>query len=121
MADRIYPRYRVRVPIYISLDEGVYRKELRLMSHDVSAGGLCFLETSRSIPLDADTRIFVARLGNLDPNAQLRGRVVHRFRDPETSRFRVGIEFTEFLGLTREELLARILEWESQEAAAGNA
>jgi len=117
MADRIYSRYRVRVPVYIALDEGVYRKELRLMSRDVSAGGLCFIETGRSIPLDADTRIFVARLGDLDPNAHLRGRVVHRFLDPATSRFRVGIEFTEFLGITREELLARILEWESEETA----
>jgi c-di-GMP-binding flagellar brake protein YcgR len=121
MADRIYPRYRVRVPVYISLDDGVYRKELRLLSHDVSAGGLCFFETGRSVPLDAETRIFVARLGNLDPNAHLRGRVVHRFLDPATSRFRVGIEFTDFLGITRDELVARILEWESEDLTAGHA
>jgi c-di-GMP-binding flagellar brake protein YcgR len=109
--DRRYPRVDVKVPVYVSLDGGGFlQKTLKLESRDVSGGGLSF-ETRRKVPLEAESRVVVGKLGDLPPAALIRGRVAHRERDPATRRYTVGVEFTEFVNVTREELLAHIETW----------
>lgn len=108
---RRYPRFNVRVPVYISgVDGSIFRKHILLESSDLSGGGLSF-ETHRKIPLEAESQVMVARLGDLSDGASIRGRVVHRQQNPVTGRYRVGLEFTEFLNVTREQLLTRIETW----------
>ena len=108
---RKYPRFNVRVPVYISgVDGSLFRKHILLESSDVSGGGLSF-ETHRKIPLEAESRVVVAKLGDLSEGAQIHGRVVHRQQNPRTGRYRVGLEFTEFVNVTREQLLTQIETW----------
>jgi c-di-GMP-binding flagellar brake protein YcgR len=107
---RRFARHAVRVPVYISVAEGIFRKTVHLHSKDVSGGGLCF-ETRRELPLDLETRVVVARLGELGPGALIRGRVAHREKDPTSGRYSVGVEFTEFVGASQQELLARLELW----------
>jgi c-di-GMP-binding flagellar brake protein YcgR len=107
---RRHPRYRVKVPVYISLGGGTYRKTIHLESRDVSASGLSF-ETSRAIPIDAESRIVIARLGDLQRPALIHGRIAYRMKDPDSGRYTVGLEFTRFENTTREELLAHLESW----------
>jgi c-di-GMP-binding flagellar brake protein YcgR len=107
---RRHPRYKVKVPLYISLGGETYRKNIRLESRDVSASGLSF-ETSRAIPVDAESRIMIARLGDLRQPALIHGRIAYRTKDPVSGRYTVGLEFTRFENTTREELLAHLESW----------
>ena len=108
---RRHHRYAITVPVYITaLDGTALRKHLRLESKDISAGGLSF-ETSRKVPLEAESRVVVSKLPDLKVEAVIQGRVAHRERDPKTGRYTIGIEFTEFVGVTREELVSCIDGW----------
>jgi c-di-GMP-binding flagellar brake protein YcgR len=104
---RQHRRFQVRVPVFISVDGEVYRKTVRLQSRDVSAGGLSF-ETGREVPLSAESRVIVARLGDLEDPALIEGRVVRVQLDETTGRYIVGIEFTRFLNVSPEELVERL-------------
>ncbi len=109
-AERAYPRHRVAVPLYITMGGEYLQKTIPLESKDVSGGGICF-ETSKQIPLEAESSVIVAGLGDLGKAAFIHGRVVHRTQDPATERYTVGLQFTGFINTTREELLARIEAW----------
>lgn len=98
------------MPLYISVGGETLMKNVHLESRDVSAGGLSF-ETSRRIPLDADSRVVIARLGDLGQPALIHGRVAYRQRDPDSGRYTVGLEFTRFVNTSREELVVRIESW----------
>jgi c-di-GMP-binding flagellar brake protein YcgR len=104
---RQHRRFQVRVPVFISVDGEVYRKTVRLQSRDVSAGGLSF-ETGREVPVSAESRVIVARLGDLEDPALIEGRVARVQLDETTGRYVVGIEFTRFLNVTPEELVERL-------------
>jgi c-di-GMP-binding flagellar brake protein YcgR len=104
------PRVSIRVPIYVAVAGSVVRKTIRLESRDVSAGGLSF-ETGRELPLEAESQLLLERLDDLSCSICIRGRVVWRTEIPGTGRFRVGVEFTDFEGVTREELVAKMEAW----------
>jgi c-di-GMP-binding flagellar brake protein YcgR len=104
---RQHRRFQVRVPLFISVDGEVYRKTVRLESRDVSAGGLSF-ETGREVPLAAESRVIVARLGDLEDPALIEGRVAYVQHNEATGRYVVGIEFTRFLNVSPEELVERL-------------
>jgi c-di-GMP-binding flagellar brake protein YcgR len=104
---RQHRRFQVKVPLFISVDGEVYRKTVRLQSRDVSAGGLSF-ETGREVPLSAESRVIVARLGDLEDPALIEGRVAHVQLNEATGRYVVGIEFTRFLNVSPEELVERL-------------
>jgi c-di-GMP-binding flagellar brake protein YcgR len=108
---RRYERFKLRVPLYISMEGLLFHKKIHLESKDVSAGGMSF-ETSREIPLEAESRVVVSDLGDLATPTFIRGRVAHLKQDPATGRYRVGIEFLEFVNTTREDLAARIEAWQ---------
>lgn len=110
LKDRRYERFRLKVPVYIDIDGGTFRKTLPLESRDVSGGGLSF-ETSRRIPLGAKWRVVVSKLGDVSAPAQIHGRVAYSNKDPVTGRYKVGLEFLEFVNITREDLLAHIEAW----------
>jgi c-di-GMP-binding flagellar brake protein YcgR len=107
---RRFPRHALTLPLYVTLGGGVLRKTVALESKDVSAGGVSF-ETSQKIPLEAETRLLLSKLGDLPEGALIRGRVARVVRDPITGRAFVGVEFHEFVSVTREELLERIARW----------
>jgi c-di-GMP-binding flagellar brake protein YcgR len=109
---RQHRRYPVKVPIFISIDGGIFRKTVRLESRDISAGGLSF-ETGREVPLEAESRVVVARIGDLAEPALIQGKVAHIHHDLESGRFTVGIQFTGFDNVTPEELERRIENWQS--------
>src|SRR5258708_441630 len=108
---RRYERFKLRVPLYISLEGQLFHKKIHLQSKDVSAGGMSF-ETSREIPLEAESRVVVSDLGDLSPPTFIRGRVAHIKQDPATGRYMVGLEFIEFVTPPREELAARLEAWQ---------
>jgi len=108
---RRYERFKLRVPLYISMEGLLFHKKIHLESKDVSAGGMSF-ETSREIPLEAESRVVVSDLGDLATPTFIRGRVAHLQQDPATGRYTVGIEFLEFVNTTREDLAARIEAWQ---------
>lgn len=108
--ERAYPRHRVRVPLYITMGGDFITKTIPLESKDVSGGGISF-ETTKQIPLEAESSVIVAKLGDLGKPAFIQGRVVHRKQDPATNRYTVGLQFTGFVNTTREDLLARIEAW----------
>ncbi|HEX9187503.1 MAG TPA: PilZ domain-containing protein [Vicinamibacteria bacterium] len=110
--ERQQPRFPIRVPLYIAATGDVVRKTIELESRDISAGGVCF-ETGQEIPLDARSRIVISRLGDLPHPILIHGRVAWRQKHPFNGRFLVGVEFTEFENVTREEVLARIEAWRS--------
>jgi c-di-GMP-binding flagellar brake protein YcgR len=110
MTERAYPRHRVTVPLYISMGDDFVYKAIPLESKDLSGGGVSF-ETTKQIPLDAESSVIVAKLGDLQKPAFIRGRVVHRKQDPVTNLYTVGLQFTSFVNTTREDLLARIETW----------
>jgi hypothetical protein len=107
---RRFPRHPLRLPLYITVDGGVLRKTVALESRDLSAGGLSF-EAGHDVPLAAEARLVLSRLGDLPEGALIRGRVTRLTPDPVTGRNVVGVEFSEFVLVTREELLARIERW----------
>jgi c-di-GMP-binding flagellar brake protein YcgR len=107
---RQHERFQVRVPLYISVDGEIFRKTVRIESKDISGGGLSF-ETGREVPLHAESRVVVARIGDLAEPALIQGRVARIQQDPQTGRYTVGIEFTGFENVTREELIQRIESW----------
>jgi c-di-GMP-binding flagellar brake protein YcgR len=109
---RRFERFKLRVPLYISLEGQLFHKKIHLQSKDVSAGGMSF-ETSREIPLEAESRVVVSDLGDLSPPTFIRGRVAYIKQDPATGRYTVGLEFIEFVNTTREELAARIEAWQT--------
>jgi c-di-GMP-binding flagellar brake protein YcgR len=109
---RRYERFKLRVPLYISMEGQLFHKKIHLESRDVSAGGVSF-ETSRGIPVEAESRVVVSDLGDLATLTFIRGRVAHLKQDPATGRYTVGIEFLEFVNTTREELAARIEAWQN--------
>jgi c-di-GMP-binding flagellar brake protein YcgR len=108
--ERAYPRHRMTVPLYISMGGDFIHKAIPLESKDVSGGGISF-ETTKQIPLEAESSVIVARLGDLGKPAFIQGRVVHREKNPTTDRYTIGLQFTGFVNTTREELLARIESW----------
>ena len=117
--ERKYKRVSVRVPLFVSLDGDVLlKKMIRIESCDLSGGGLSF-ETSKKVPVEANSRVVVAKLGDLSEAAQIEGRVVYRRRDAATGRYAIGLEFIRFINVTREELVNRIEQWEAQATLPG--
>jgi hypothetical protein len=110
MTERAYPRHRVTVPLYITMGDEYIEKTIPLESKDVSGGGVCF-ETTKQIPLEAESSVIVAGLGDLGQAAVIHGRVVYLTRNPGTHRYTVGLQFTDFVNTTREALLERIEAW----------
>jgi c-di-GMP-binding flagellar brake protein YcgR len=104
---RQHRRWQIRVPLFISVDGEVYRKKVHLESRDISAGGLSF-ETGREVPLSAESRVVVAKLGDIEEPAFIEGRVARVALDEATGRYVVGVEFTRFVNMTREELQERL-------------
>ena len=109
---RSYPRVPVRLPLYVALDGDMLRKLVALETEDVSGGGLSF-ETGHALPIEAESRLVVSRLGDLPAGAYIEGRVAHCRQDEASGRYRVGVEFVRFVEISREALLGRIAEWES--------
>ncbi len=107
---RRFPRHPLRLPLYITVGGDILRKTIALESRDVSASGLAF-ETGQKVPLAAETRLVLSKLGDLAEGALIRGRVARLTPDPLTGRTVVGVEFLEFVKITREELLDRIARW----------
>jgi c-di-GMP-binding flagellar brake protein YcgR len=110
MIDRRFDRVPIRVPLYISYKGKLFEKKIQIECRDISGGGLSF-ETSREIPLEANSRIVVGGLGTLPPDALIEGRVVYSHRNPETGRYSVGVEFRSFVNTTREALVEGIHRW----------
>lgn len=107
---RRYARFRLKVPVYIALEGGTFRKTIALESRDLSGGGLSF-ETSRKVTIHAKSKVVVSKLGDLGEPALIHGRVAYTQKNPDTGRYTVGLEFIEFVNVTREDLLARIEGW----------
>jgi PilZ domain len=109
---RRFPRHPLHLPLYITVGAGgVLRKTIALESRDVSAGGVSF-ETSQKVPLAAEARIVLSRLGDLPEGALIRGRVARLTPpDPATGCVVVGVEFCEFVDVTHDELIERISRW----------
>jgi c-di-GMP-binding flagellar brake protein YcgR len=114
MEPREHRRKRVPLPLYVSGHGSVYTKSIELTASDLSAGGLSF-ETSKRISLDADSRVVVSGLEGLPDGAFIHGRVVYR-KKLGSGRYRVGIEFHEFVNVEREELV-ELLETTDQDWA----
>ncbi len=94
------PRFAIRVPIYVALGGEIVRKTVHLESRDVSAGGISF-ETSRELPLAAETQVVLAHLGEDGPPVSIRGRIVWTRAIEGAGRYRVGVQFTHYDGLSR--------------------
>src|SRR5260370_20106089 len=77
---RRYERFKLRVPLYISLEGQLFHKKIHLQSKDVSAGGMSF-ETSREIPLEAESRVVVSDQGDLATPTCSRGVRAHLQQD----------------------------------------
>jgi c-di-GMP-binding flagellar brake protein YcgR len=112
MKSRKYRRVKLKLPVYVSLGDGMVKKQISVQSEDISEGGLCF-ETRQELPLEADSRIVVSKLPNLHPTAHIEGRIVYRREDAADGRFTVGVEFTGFVNVTRRELAEKIASWET--------
>ena len=98
------------VPLYITVGKDFVYKSIPLESTDISGGGLSF-ETTKQIPVEAESSVIVDKLGDLGKPAFIRGRVAHSRQDPTTKRYTVGLQFTSFVNTTREDLLERIDAW----------
>jgi c-di-GMP-binding flagellar brake protein YcgR len=107
---RKHIRFVAHVPIYIADGGALVRKTVRLVSRDISAGGICF-ETSRELPLDAASRVVISSLGDIPGPILILGRVAWRRPQPAGGRYLVGVEFTEFENVSRDRLLAEIEGW----------
>jgi c-di-GMP-binding flagellar brake protein YcgR len=104
------PRFSLRVPLYVATGEGVLRKMVLIESRDISAGGLSF-DTGRELPLRAKSVIVLSRPGDPLNTVLVRGIVAWTQESAGTGRFRVGVEFTDYDGLTRQELVAKMEGW----------
>jgi len=113
---RRFPRHRIRIPLFISLPDVTFRKLIPIHSRDISAGGIGF-ETSRRLPLDSHSSLVFSGLSGLPHAAAIEGVVVYSGRDAVSGRYSVGVEFTEFIKVTREELTTAIADWESRDSA----
>lgn len=111
---RRHERLRIRVPLYIELPGGIFQKNVTIEALDISKGGLSF-ETSRPVPEGAEARIMVARLGGLPDVAQIEARVIHSEASVDGRSTTVGVQFLQLVGVTAEELLARLEAWTSSE------
>ncbi len=110
----------VKVPLFIAVGGGrLYEKAVEIECRDISGGGLSF-ETRREIPLDARSEVVMGRLGNLPSSAIIQGRVVYRLKQAGTDRYRIGVEFLDFVNTSREELLERIQSWQDDDGPTLN-
>ncbi len=110
----------MRVPLFITVGGGrLYEKAVSIESRDISGGGLCF-ETRSKIPLSAQSKIIMGRLGNLPGSALIEGRIVYRRKQKDSERYTVGVEFIGFVNTTREEVLQHIDLWCKKESAAAD-
>ncbi len=117
MTDRRFERVSVKVPLFITVGGGrLYEKAVSIESRDISGGGLCF-ETRKKLPLSAQSKIIMGRLGDLPGSALIEGRIVYRRKQQDTERYTVGVEFVEFVNTTRDEILQHIEEWCKKESA----
>jgi hypothetical protein len=107
---RQHKRLRIRVPLYIELPAGIFQKNVTIEALDVSKGGLSF-ETSRPVPEGAEARIMVARLGGLPDMAHIEARVIHCETSVDGRSTTVGVQFIQLVGVTPEELIARLEAW----------
>lgn len=113
MERRQDPRVEIRVPLYIAVASGeIFQKMVPITSKNISSGGLLF-ETHRAVPVHSESRVMVSRLGDLPDGAQIEGRVAHCRRDDASGLYQVGIQFTAFVAVTREQLVARIEAWKA--------
>jgi len=110
--ERQHPRFPIRVPLYIEAHGELFHKTIEIESRDLSAGGVCF-ETGHEVALDTLSRLVISRLGDLPAPILIHGRVAWRQRHPFNGRYLVGVEFTGFENVSRDELLAKIAEWRS--------
>lgn len=110
MTSRRFERVPVRVPMYVSTQGILFRKRVNLECRDISGGGLAF-ETGKSVALESKSRIEVGLIEGFPPAARIEGRVVYKKQDPETRRFKIGVEFTRFINTSREELIEHIHGW----------
>lgn len=106
---RRHQRLRIRVPLYIEHPGGIFQKNVAIEALDVSKG-LSF-ETSRPVPEGAEARIMVARLGGLPDMAQIEARVIHSETSVDGRSTTVGVQFIQLVGVTAEELIARLESW----------
>jgi c-di-GMP-binding flagellar brake protein YcgR len=111
---RRHERISVRLPLYVALADEIMHKWVEIESQNVSMGGL-FFQTRREIPLQAESRIMVSRLGGLPDSAQIEAKIVHCRKDAATGGYLIGVMFTGWVGVTPEELRARIEAWKAQE------
>lgn len=107
---RKYARFVTHVPIYITDGPDLLHKTVRLVARDISAGGLCF-ETGRDLALEASSRVVISGLGALPGPILIHGRVAWRHPHPFNGRYLVGIEFTGFENVSRDQLLEEIEGW----------
>ncbi len=116
MIERRFPRVPVTVPLFIAVGEGrLYEKAVEIQCRDISGGGLSF-ETRWEIPVDVNSKIVLGRMGNLPSSAIIEGRVAYRLKQAGTDRYKVGVEFLDFVNTSRQELLERIQSWQDQDA-----
>jgi hypothetical protein len=103
---RQHPRWPVRLPLYVALAGELYHKTVGVESRDLSAGGLAFA-TRTALPNAARTTIMLGKLEGLPSTAHIEARVVYCRPHPDGDGFTVGVQFTHFVDVTAEELLAR--------------
>jgi PilZ domain len=95
---RAEPRYRVQMPIRISIG-GLAPRELIGRSENLSLGGVCF-ETAHAMAKDLAVTVTLS----LDTGRTLtiRGNVVGSFASPRTpNRFVIGVHFVKLLPMIR--------------------
>jgi hypothetical protein len=114
MSRRRHLRFPVKVPLYISVKGGVFQRFIDLQSRDLSEGGVAF-ETSKKIPLEANTRVEVSVLSGLPPDCRIEGHVVYRQKNPVTERYTIGVAFDRFVNVERAELLGLVERGEDQQ------
>jgi c-di-GMP-binding flagellar brake protein YcgR len=107
VSGRRFLRHPVKVPLYISVKGGVFQRFIDLDSKDLSEGGLAF-ETSKRIPLEANTRVEISVLTGLPPDCRIEGHVVYRQKNPVTERYTIGVAFDRFVNVDREQLLGLV-------------
>jgi len=106
---RQHPRWPVRLPLYVALSGELYHKTVEVESRDLSAGGLAF-ETRTALPTAARTTIMLGKLEGLPSTAHIEARIVHCRPHEGGEVFTVGVQFTRFVDVTAEELMARARE-----------
>jgi hypothetical protein len=72
--------------------------------------------TRKKLPIDARSRVVVAELGDFLESAYIEGAVVYIRKERGTKGYAVGIEFTRFVDVDRDELIERLKRWESAAA-----